>query len=683
MSFWDKCQLVWLVNNSSIKQRIWFGFGLILITLAIASSSILSQVSTLGSGVNRVTEKIQPAVLLSQQLAFQLESANGSVGFYMLTGENQYKEQYIESMNRAIATMDSLRTREHITNNREYLSQVDVIAEFINQMSGYQSRVIELVTNDSLNIPAIAISSEKLNPIAQQLQGMISQMILSEWDEDNSDESRNEFRQNLYDIRYYNLQLLGELRTFLAFRADGNFTNLSAINEVLDGKISNLIDLEEMQTFEQAEIIPEFQKLRKEYKTALEETTAIHRSNKYRNDIFLVKTEIGPVIEKSQDELVNLIDRLRKDIAVQSASLQSDAQNTQSEVLTGIALSILIGMVIAYFMARMIIIPINEAVRAIENLAAEEGDLTQRLPAKGKSEVVKIEHGFNRFADKVHNLVTQVAGGVQSLSTVVKNISSIADQTEQGSRKQQTQTEYIVNAISEMTMTVQEVASNANLAADSAHRANEDARTGQAVVGETIKSIKGLAVEIETGSNVIHSLEKDALAIGSVLDVIEGIAEQTNLLALNAAIEAARAGEQGRGFAVVADEVRTLASRTQQSTEEIQQMISNLQNHAHSAVRAITEGEERAKISVSNASDAGDALKAIAHSVETINRINIQIAETSEKQRTVAENINQNVVDISKVTDENVAASRSLSISSGNLADLAGELGGLVSQFKY
>lgn len=683
MGLGERCRLLWLTKNSTIKQRIWFGFGLILAVLAIASLSALSQFSALSSGINKVTEKIQPAVLSAQDLAFELESANNSVGFYMLTREIQYKDKYFDSMSKADSGLQSLQSHEYIADNDGYRSQVGLIAGYISQLSSFRDRVVELVSNEALNIPAMAIAGEKLNPMAQQMQGMANQMILSEWDEDNTDESRSEFRQALYDIRYYSGQLMGELRTYLAFRSENNIANMASINQVLDAKINNLASLDDMLTFEQAEIIPQYQEIRIDYKKALAETLSIHRSDQHRKDIFLAKSEIGPIISSSQKELVKLVDALRGEIADESLTLQSSADEAQSKVIFGIGLSVFIGIVIAYFMARMITLPINDAVRAIENLAEGEGDLTQRLPAEGKSEVVKMSDGFNRFAGRVHKLVTQVADGVQNLSLAVEDISEIVDRSQQGSQKQREQTEHVAHAITEMTASVKAVASSANLAADSAQQADENAKSGRSVVTATVDSINELATVIDTGANVIHQLERDADAIGSVLDVIKGIAEQTNLLALNAAIEAARAGEQGRGFAVVADEVRTLASRTQESTTEIQGMIGKLQTQARAAVEAISQGKDKADTSVSNASNAGDALKAITQSVETITRMNMQIASASEEQRTVAETINNNVVDIRQVTDENVSASDKLANSSEGLANLADELRGLVSQFKY
>lgn len=656
---------------------------MLLIILAVVSLITLSQFTALSSGINKVTDKIQPAVLSSQTLAFHLESANNALGFYMLTKEPQYKDKYYHSMKESKSVLESLQTDEYISSNEEDQSKVQQISEYINQLSSYKVRVAELVSDDRLNLPAMQIAGEKLNPMAQQMQSMISQMIVSEWEEENEDEARSEFRQALYDVRYYNVQILGELRTFLAFRAQINVTNLSSMNEVLDAKVTTLAEAADMLTFEQAEIIPAFQKIREDYKRALSEATSIHSSDKYRNDIYLTKTEIGPTIVKSQAGLVELVNLLRADIAQESSALQNDASMASSEVITGMTLGIVIGVLIAFFMVRMITIPINEAVLAIEDLAEGEGDLTRRLRAEGKSEIMQMSDGFNRFAGKVHRLVTQVAGGVQNLSLVVKDVSSIVDQTQQGSQQQRSQTEQVASAITAMTTTVEEVASNASLAADSAQQADENAKTGQTVVTETIDSINELASEIETGVNVIIGLEKDAESIGSVLDVIKGISEQTNLLALNAAIEAARAGEQGRGFAVVADEVRTLASRTQESATEIQKMINNLQAQASAAVQAITQGQEKAKTSVANASNAGDALNAITQSVATITSMNIQIAKASEEQSSVAAEINENVMNISQVAEQNETASNSLSESSNKLAHLAQELNGVVSQFKY
>lgn len=684
-SILEKCHLnkIPFIGNSSIRNRILFGFGLIIGVLLIVSLSTLSRFVHLSNGISDVTEEIQPVVLTAQNLETRLEAIGNALGFYLLTKNNGYKEDYFSSLDQASELTKQLSSYNFVTKDDMYRQEVEKVSADLQKLSIYRKLMVELANDDTKNIPAQKISGEKLNPMAQQLQSIISQMIDSDFEEDNENGKRDEFRRAIYDLRYYNVQIASELRTFLAFRADVNIQNMAAIREVINSKIKLVESSKSLYTFEQEDAMSTFLKTNDAYAKVLKKVVAIHSTDKYRTDIYLVKTEIGPLVTNMKKNLGSLVNELKKVINSTSAELQDEADGASVQVLTWMIIGIIAGILVAFFMSRMITHPINEAVHAMEDLAEGEGDLTRRLDEKGKSEIALMAKGFNNFAGKVQALVSQVASSIENLSNVVSDVSNIVDQTQTGSQQQRQQTEQVATAITEMTATVQEVASNANLAADSAQQADDNAKSGQKIVGDTVSSINSLAGEIETGSNVINKLSQDAQSIGSVLDVIKGIAEQTNLLALNAAIEAARAGEQGRGFAVVADEVRTLASRTQESTTEIESMIDSLQVQARAAVTAITQGQEKAKVSVEYASKAGDALNEITNSVATITSMNIQIATASEEQSAVAEEINQNVVNISHVADENADASNQLSTSSQDLAQLASELQDLVSQFKY
>jgi len=682
-SILEICHLNNVFGNTSIRNRIWFGFGLILAILLFVSMSTLGQFVSLNTGISEVTEEIQPVVLLSQNLETELDASNAALGFYLLTKEESYKASYFLHLGAAKNLIKELSDHNFVTDNEKYSSVIKATSEDIDKLASYKERMVELVNSDLKNLPGLKIAGEKLNPLAQQIQSMISQMIGSDFEEDNSDGSRDEFRQAVYDLRYYNVQILGELRTFLAFRDEINIANMQSMREVLQNKIKIVKSYSSIYTFEQEEVIEQLLKAMDDWAKHLQEAVRLHGSEKYRTDVFLVKSEVGQLVAKIQGDLGSLVDELKELIVATSNNLQDQASSASTKVITGATIAIIIGVLVAFFMARMITFPINDAVHAMEDLAEGEGDLTRRLNDSGKSEIALMAKGFNSFASKVQQLVSQVAGGVENLSNVVNDVSNIVDQTQIGSQQTRQQTEQVATAITEMTATVQEVASNANLAADSAQQADDNAKSGQQVVGETVSSINSLAAEIETGANVINKLSQDAESIGSVLDVIKGIAEQTNLLALNAAIEAARAGEQGRGFAVVADEVRTLASRTQESTTEIESMIDSLQVQARAAVEAISQGQSKAHDSVENASNAGNALNEITNSVATITSMNIQIATASEEQSSVAEEINQNVVSISHVADENAQASNQLATSSQDLAQLASELQQLVSQFKY
>ncbi len=240
--------------------------------------------------------------------------------------------------------------------------------------------------------------------------------------------------------------------------------------------------------------------------------------------------------------------------------------------------------------------------------------------------------------------------------------------------EQKDEVDKVATAMTEMSATVHEVARNATEAAEAAQRADEETTKGKMVVSQAIEAIDLLANEVNDAAQVIHRLEQDSDEIGAVLDVIRGIAEQTNLLALNAAIEAARAGEQGRGFAVVADEVRTLAQRTQQSTQEIQNMIERLQSGAQDAVKAMEQGRSRAQVGVEQAAEAGTSLETIAQAVGTISDMNTQIATAAEEQSVVAEEINLNIVSISDMADKIASESGAGDLGAGQVTAACEEI---------
>lgn len=337
--------------------------------------------------------------------------------------------------------------------------------------------------------------------------------------------------------------------------------------------------------------------------------------------------------------------------------------------------------VIIYLVRRVVIVRVNALRRVMEDMTRND-DLSQVVSIQANDEVGAMGHAFNQMIAKFRSSLQAVAEVTGRLGQVSDQVSSVADDTLQQVVQQRMETEQVASAMHEMSATVQEVAGHAAQTAQASQNADSATREGVAVAARASEAIAMLIGEIENAAQVVGRVQADSSSISEVLGVITSIAEQTNLLALNAAIEAARAGEQGRGFAVVADEVRTLAARTQNSTGEIQQMIQRLHEAVADAVQAMEAARQRAGQSVGHVEETSQGLNSIAIEVTGINDMNLQIAAAAEEQSAVAEEINRNVANISAAADGTSRGATATHEQSEVLVELAAELRRLVSQFK-
>ena len=363
---------------------------------------------------------------------------------------------------------------------------------------------------------------------------------------------------------------------------------------------------------------------------------------------------------------------------------RTNAANT-SLISTGVVMTIVVTLLLfatAVPIVRGIKQSIDDVVRSLKDIAQENGDLTVRIATKSEDEIGELVYWFNQFMDKLQGVVKDVVEASLPLSNLAQNLRGLTEETQRTIDIQQQSAQNAKLAVDTMSGSVDGVAHSAAQAAGDANEATSAAGEGRQIVQQTVSSIQQLAENVRETADVIGRLESDSNKVGSVLDVIKGIAEQTNLLALNAAIEAARAGEQGRGFAVVADEVRTLASRTQQSTEEIQSTIEQLQSAAHSAVEVMSRGTEQATNSVETANKAGVSLETITSTIGRINQMNEQIAHNTEDQRSVAVDIVKHVEEIHQRTEQTSSRSGELGVMCNELADLAQHLESIAKQFR-
>ncbi|WP_428842029.1 methyl-accepting chemotaxis protein [Pseudomonas syringae] len=364
--------------------------------------------------------------------------------------------------------------------------------------------------------------------------------------------------------------------------------------------------------------------------------------------------------------------------------LATDARSSAQSSLYVAVATVVLMLIVVLWLASVIIRNIKVAVVDVNRtlMALSTRDLTARTRYVGKDEFGEISRNLDNMAQQISDVIRDIGSATAQVATAAEQSSAVALQTNQNVAQQRQGTDQVATAISEMSATVKDVARSTTDAAEMSQRVNNSTLQGKTEIDNTIGLIQGLSVQAEETSRIIDELKGESNSISSVLDVIRGVADQTNLLALNAAIEAARAGEQGRGFAVVADEVRNLAKKTQDSTVSIQKMIANLQSGSERAAASMQETLGKAQEGASNVVRAGELLEEIAEGIATISDRNIQVASAAEEQSLVAEEIHRNVDDINSLVIQVSAGAEQTAVTSRELARLAEQQQGLVGRFK-
>lgn len=635
--------------NTSVKLKLSLGFGLVLLlTLAITLTG--------WHGLDTMIERSESLTSIAQLNAMTKDLRAERIVFRV--------ENTADSASRVVARINEIEA--HLVILRDDAPPADIL-KLLNGQSD-TVRALEATFADLAKLlSARADSRAQLAALSEEAITSIglveSEVLKAVSQEQDSSERLGEFT-NIQQLRGQVQNARYEVQAYVfSGKESYEISAITAIDEALkeveqiasdqaDGNVSELLNARKT-LLRYREHMGQFKDLQVKVEAAQESMEALSES---------LLTSTGEIT------------------ALQGE--RRDAEATQSrQTLSGVAgLAMLLGLLAAWLITQQIIAPLRLTLNAAARIA--KGDLSQDLEVGRRDEMGMLQRSMQDMTLSLRQLISGISDGVTQIASAAEQLSAVTAQTSVGVTSQKDETDCVATAMNQMTSTVMEVARNAEEASEAARHADQQARDGDKVVNDAIAQIERLAVEVNNSTEAMGKLKLESDKIGGVLDVIKSVSQQTNLLALNAAIEAARAGEAGRGFAVVADEVRGLAQRTQESTEEIEVLIAALQSGTQQVVMTLDASRTLTDSSVELSRQAGDALGHITRTVSTIQTMNQQIAAAGEEQSSVAEQINRSVLNVRDVSEQTAASSEETAASSIELARLGVQLQEMVGKFR-
>ncbi len=667
-----------------VKLKILLGFGVILLFVLIISITNILKVDSVSEIEHQLIDIRFPSVLAGAELNDGINTSLAGLRGYMILGSDpqlakKFEQEFLQGWELINASINNLTQLSKEWSDPESIKKLNQLITLAKEFRAAQNEILK-ISHTPENTPAFNLLLTEAAPRASQVLDAITTIINRE-DSLAANSDRKKLLKLLADSRGTFAIGLANIRAFL-LTGDQNFAdNFRQKWKQNEQAFQQLNALEDLFDSNQKPAWQTYKSIRAEFKPLPEKMFELRNGKDWNLANYWLGTKAAPKAQAIIDILKQLRVEQEKLAVENQADLRSEASTIKTVIIIGALLVFATGILLSVWVSRMISVPLAKVVNQAK--AIGERDLSGRsIQVKGEDELAELTVSVNTMKHNLRDVVRLIMETSEQLNQSAGGLKRVSQQAENSINEQQLQTEQVATAMTEMNITVEEVSSNISESARAALEVNKVTIEGRQLVDSVIAAIERLVSRIERAAEVITRLEQDGKEISTVMEVIHGVAEQTNLLALNAAIEAARAGEHGRGFAVVADEVRALASRTQNSTEEINTVIEKLHRGFQEAVEVMNKSQDEVNQAVQQAAQAGQSLGTISTSIERISDMSTQIASAAEEQSATTEEISKNVVIISDTSKANAKGAMETVEATNNLTSLAVRLKELSASFK-